>query len=467
MHTSPEQIDSWRSSPEGRCLEFKEARNQFDFERLCRYCVALANEGGGVVVFGVADKPPRPVVGTEAFPNTQKTTEALFERLGFRVELEVVRHPAGRVVVAHVPSRPRGTAYHLGGAYLMRSGEELVPMSEDQLRRIFSEGQPEWLEEVAESGLTDQAVVERLDVQAFFELLGLPLPSTRKGLMDRLESERLISPTAGGWGIRRIGALILARDLNTFPSVSRKAVRVLAYNTASKLETRLDHTATRGYAAGFNALVEFIVSHVPQLERINGGLRHSDRLMPEVAVRELLANAIIHQDFNLTGTGVMVEIHPDRVEFSNPGEPIVAPDRFIDGYQSRNERLADLMRQCRICEERSSGIDRVVEAAESMQLPPPEFLAAHNRTVVVFHGRRPFDQMGRAEKQRACYQHCVLRWVNRMPMTNQTLRERFHLPETKRSAVSQLIQATIKTGLIKADPSGGGGNRPGYVPAWA
>ena len=182
MTTTPEQIDLWRQSPsEHQRLEFKEAKTQFDNRRLYQYCVALANEGGGHLVLGVADKPPRPVVGTQAFKIRSRWRRSCFEALGFRVDIEEVAHPDGRVLVFHIPSRPRGTAYHLGGKYLMRSGEALVPMSEDQLRRIFAEGEPDWLEEHSKTGLDAQQVVELLDTQTFFELLKLPYPDRRRG----------------------------------------------------------------------------------------------------------------------------------------------------------------------------------------------------------------------------------------------------------------------------------------------
>jgi ATP-dependent DNA helicase RecG len=177
MATTPQQIDLWRSAPsEHQRLEFKEAKNQFDNRKLCEYCVALANEGGGHLLLGVADTPPRAVVGTAAFNDPVAMAEKLFEAVGFRVDIEAVAHPDGRVLVFHIPSRPRGTAYHLDGKYLMRSGEALVPMSEDQLRRIFAEGGPDWVEEHSKTGLDGQQVVELLDTQTFFELLKLPYP---------------------------------------------------------------------------------------------------------------------------------------------------------------------------------------------------------------------------------------------------------------------------------------------------
>jgi predicted HTH transcriptional regulator len=201
---------------------------------------------------------------------------------------------------------------------------------------------------------------------------------------------------------------------------------------------------------------------------IEDALRREVKLVPDVVIRELVANALIHQDFMVSGTTVMVEIYSNRVDISNPGEPLVPVERFIDGYQSRNDRLADLMRRMGICEEKSSGIDRVVQAAEVYQLPAPDFRSGFRRTSVTIFGPRSFDEMDRNDRVRACYQHCALRWVMSERMTNQSLRERFHLAEDKAAIASQVIAATIETGLIKPDESVGGSRKfARYLPFWA
>jgi predicted HTH transcriptional regulator len=469
MATTPEQIDLWRQSPsEHQRLEFKEAKTQFDNRRLYEYCVALANEGGGHLLLGVADKPPRPVVGTQAFNDPVAMAEKLFQAIGFRVDIEDVAHPDGRVLVFHIPPRPRGTAYHLDGKYLMRSGEALVPMSEDQLRRIFAEGEPDWLEEQSKTGLDAQQVVELLDTQTFFELLKLPYPTDRAGVIDRLMHERLVDAQGGTYGIRRLGALLLAKRLEDFPDLARKAARVVVYPGTSKLETRLDQTGGKGYAVGFQGLVRFVMGQLPQNEVIEDALRKEVKLVPEVVVRELVANALIHQDFMIGGASVMVEVYSNRVEISNPGEPVVPVERFIDGYQSRNERLADLMRRMGICEEKSSGIDRVVQAAEVYQLPAPDFRSGYRRTVVTIYGPKPFDEMDRDDRIRACYQHCCLRYVMSEKMSNQSLRERFKLPEERAETASRIIRDCIDAKLIKLEnPESGSKRYARYLPFWA
>ncbi len=469
MAITPEQIDIWRRSrSEHQRLEFKEAKLQYDYRKLCQYCVAIANEGGGFLVLGIRDAPPRDVVGTTACQDSISYAQKLFETLGFRVDIEEVSHPCGRVVVFEIPSRPRGTAYHLDGAYLMRSGESLVPMSEDQLRRIFAEGKPDWLEEHTKTGLDAQEIVEVLDTQTFFDLLKLPFPNDRAGVIDRLERERVIDTKEGMHSIRRIGALLLAKRLDDFPELARKAPRVVVYVGTNKLDTRLDQVGTRGYAVGFQGLVRFVMGQLPQNEVIKDALRAEVKLVPEIAIRELVANALIHQDLTMSGASVMIEVYLNRLEISNPGEPVVPVERFIDGYQSRNERLAMLMRRMGICEEKSSGIDRVVQTAELYQLPAPDFRAANSRTYAIIFGPRDFEHMDREDRIRACYQHCALKWVTSERMTNQSLRERFQLPESKSAIISQIIAATIESGEIKLDEKVGASRKfARYLPFWA
>lgn len=191
-------------------------------------------------------------------------------------------------------------------------------------------------------------------------------------------------------------------------------------------------------------------------------------MYPLIAIRELIANALIHQDLDASGATVMVEIYTDRIEISNPGQPGVQPERFIDEYRCRNEPLADLMRRFGICEEKGSGIDKVVHAVEELHLPAPEFRVDNVRTTCVLHGARAFAEMSRDDRVRACYQHCCLRYVSNEPMTNRSLRERFGLIEEQAPLASQVIAATQAAGQIKLDGTVAHSKRYArYVPYWA
>jgi ATP-dependent DNA helicase RecG len=204
-----------------------------------------------------------------------------------------------RVVICHIPSRPVGTAYSFEGAYLMRLTEDLVPMTEDRLRQIFAEGKPDWLEEHSKVALSAPELIALLDTQSFFDLLALDYPSKREGAIERLVEERLVDVVEGGLCIRRLGARLLAKKLENFPDLAGKAPRVVVYKQGSKVETELDQTGTLGYAVGFQRIVKFVMNMLPQNEVIEDALRKEVKLLPEIVVRELTANCLIHQDFTL------------------------------------------------------------------------------------------------------------------------------------------------------------------------
>lgn len=286
--------------------------------------------------------------------------------------------------------------------------------------------------------------------------------------MQRFESEKLIQRHPSGWTITNLGAILFAKKLDQFDHLSLRAARVIAYEGKGKVKTRADVPGTKGYAIGFQGLVAFAGALAPSNEIIEQALRREVRMFPAIAVRELIANALIHQDFNESGTSVMIEIYDDRMEISNPGLPFISPDRFIDEYQSRNERLADLMRRLGICERKGSGVDKVVQAAEAYQLPAPDFRVGERRTSAILFAHQDLDGMDRNDRVRACYQHCCLRYVMNARMTNQSLRERFKLAEEKVAIVSQIIASAIEAGKVKlADPGQTSTRYRSYVPFWA
>ncbi|WP_446425556.1 ATP-binding protein [Mailhella sp.] len=186
----PHDVDVLLTLPkETEHLEFKKSKEQFDTTNLCKYCVALANEGGGTLLLGVTDKPPRKVVGTNAYPDLGKIKKQIFDKLRFRVDVEAVEHPEGRVLAFSIPSRPKGTAYAYEGAYLMRVGEGLTPMTEEQLRKIFAEGSPDFLLRNAKEGLSSDDVVSLLETHSYFDLINIPYPTTRKNVLERFKEE--------------------------------------------------------------------------------------------------------------------------------------------------------------------------------------------------------------------------------------------------------------------------------------
>lgn len=207
---------------------------------------------------------------------------------------------------------------------------------------------------------------------------------------------------------------------------------------------------------------------LPTNEVVGQALRRTVPMYPELAVREVVANALIHQDFSVTGTGPTVEVFDGRIEITNPGEPLVAVDRFLDSPPtSRNEALASLMRRFRICEERGSGIDKVVAQVELYQLPPPLFEVPPGFMRVVLFAPRDFSAMDKDERIRACYWHACLKYVQREAVTNTTIRERFGIEEQNRAIASRLLRDALNAGVIvPRDPCAAPKNMQ-YLPKWA
>ena len=219
---------------------------------------------------------------------------------------------------------------------------------------------------------------------------------------------------------------------------------------------------------GLSVDAVYINNLLPRNEVIGQALRRNVPMYPELAVRELVVNAIIHQDFSMTGIGTTVEIFSDRMEITNAGKPLVNPDRFLDSPpRSRNEALASFMRRIGICEERGSGVDKVVFETELYQLHAPLFEKHDYATRAILFAYKPFNDMDQTDKNRACYLHACLRYVQRDYMTNSSLRERFGIESQNSATVSRIIRDTLRAGLIKPYDPEQGRKHARYLPIWA
>ena len=466
-------IESWLvATPEHEHLEFKEAKSTFSRDKIFEYTCAIANEGGGHLILGIADSRPRIVVGTEAYDSIDSLNEiklGVLQKFGIRIEIHALMLHDQRILDFEIPSRPAGTPLDIDGRFLMRAGESLVPMSVDQMKKILDEGKLPWHEGTALAGLTRDDVANLLDTNKIFELLQLPHPGTLDSICDRLISIKFVKEDGGKLSITNLGAILGAKKLSDFPEdISTRRPRFILYSGISKLETIKEYEFDSGLAVGFEQFIDVVSDASPLNRIIEEVIRRQTKTFPVASLRELIANAFVHQDFTLRGARIMVEMYSDRLEISNPGLPEIKVERFIDDWKSRNEVVADLLRRMGICEEKGSGIDKVVSWAEIMQVPAPEFVLAASRTVSILFAPKKFSEMTRADRVRACYQHCVLKHVMHQSMTNQSLRERFGLDDNQSGVVSDIISAAKQEGLIVQAPGSTSSTRHAkYVPFWA
>jgi len=331
---------------------------------------------------------------------------------------------------------------------------------------------PRWEELNASVFWENGRILTELDLPGIAALLGRSRPEGEDASMTFLHEQGLIHRTGHtGAFVTNLGAIASAHRLIDFPDIGRKAVRVVIYDGNTRQRARHEQEGRKGYAISFDGLMGFVTAQLPQSEVIDRAFRQKMPMYPEVALREIIANALIHQDFSISGAGPLVEIFGDRIEISNPGGllPSKRADRlFSTPSESRNERLARAFRLYGICEERGSGLFRAGRAVELYGLPPVKFDAGANHFKVTLYSPRTYAQMAVSERLQACYQHAVIQYVAGEYMTNKSLRERLRMPEPRRSMVSGLIQQALDSGLIKpADPDNRSKKFMQYLPAWA
>lgn len=451
-----------------------------DKKRLTEHLSALSNQpGGGFLVFGV-DNAGAPIGADEAAVESTVNQLANLGRSGLEPPLAldhaVEEYESVRLLFVRVPESAVKPV-HLRGKGLeeafIRSGGTTRKASRQEIGTLMLNSRtPRWEELHASVLLADSEFTAKLNVEPIFRMLERPATTTGKETLAWMEGERfIVREPAGGGYVTNLGAIATARKLSDFPDLSRKAVRVVVYDGLNKAKTKQEQEGTKGYAISFQGLIEFVMALLPQSEVIEQALRKKRTVYPEIALREIVANALIHQDFSITGAGPLIEIFDDRIQVSNPGEllPSKRLDRIIGTQpESRNEQLARSFRRYKICEERGSGLLKAGLQIELYGLPPIEFTAGPNYFRVTLYSPRAFAKMSAQERLEACYQHAVLRYYSDSAMTNSSLRERLKMPERQRSMVSVLIQDAIDRKLVKpADPTNKSRKFAEYIPFWA
>lgn len=437
---------------ESNNLEFKAAQNQYDTRKLFSYCAAISNEGGGELVLGVMDEVPRKVCGTNAFNNVEDTEHRIYQQLHIKVMIREVRYEGNRVLIFHIPSRPAGVPVIYDGKYLMRAGESLVPMTPDQLRRIFDEPRGHYLLRPAKENLTQNEVLNLLSVETFWRLSDTQYPNSDAQKLDVLRNHHIVVQGHSGWAITNLGALVFARSYSDF-GLSGHGLRFTKYAGSNKVRSTRDKIYEMGYALCFEDFLEFIVAEVPSDERIEAAFRADEPIYRTVVLRELIANAIVHQDFEVNGSHVLVEMYEDRVEVINRGEPILEVVRFVENTKPRNPDLAKILRELKMCESRGSGLQRVLDENDRFGRPDPQFRTGDQITTAVLIGRQNFVDMPVDERVWAAFMHCCLKWVSNDYLTNASMRKRFGLPDNKSSFVSNVISAAVDQKLIAPRPT--------------
>lgn len=399
--TTVEEFRSLLGNPEGTRVEVKSASGGLHFDDLVKYCVALANEGGGKVLLGVTDERPRRILGTRAFSEPGRTEAGLFERLGHRIHIEEYSYEGRRVLIVHVPGRLPGTAWNDRGTFWMRSGDALVPMSDERLRHIHTEIGPDLSAETcAGASLSD------LDPGAIELLRNLWQRKAPGQDIASRSDERLLgdSELVVGGKITH-AALILLGTRQALGRFLGQSEVVFEYRSSDAPGPAADR---REFRQGFLPVLDEIwraVNLRNDLQHFQQGLFVWDvPTFEERAVREAVLNAVSHRDYGRGGS-VLVRQYPRRIEIVSPGgfPPGITEQNLLWEQNPRNRRIAEVLAKCGLVERAGQGFDLIYRSCIQQSKPLPDFSRTSEHSVwVTLHGEiedpeflRFFDEIGR------------------------------------------------------------------------
>jgi ATP-dependent DNA helicase RecG len=374
MTVSQEQITAWLNAKEDANVEFKTAQEQFDSEKIVKYCVALANEGGGYLVLGISDEKPRRVCGTKAFANAdalEKEQRRLLHMLHVRVDVEAIQHPLGRVVVFMAPGRPIGTPLHHNGTYWMRNADELVPMTPEKLMSIAAEKAPDFTAEICAKASTED--LSPRAIQRFREKWVLK---------------------SGNPALRGLENVHLLSDAELIVNGKITYAALILFGTHTALGKHLSHSEIifefrsneasiashqrRDYREGFFLFEEDLVNCVNQhndLQHYQDGLFVWDiPTFSERSIREAILNAVAHRDYRHQGQ-IFIKQYPRRITISSPGgfPPGVTMENILKRSVCRNKRIAEAFQKCGYVERAGQGMDMIYRSAIRESKPLPDF----------------------------------------------------------------------------------------------
>lgn len=389
-------LEVWMKAKEGEQFEFKEAKNNFHFETLAKYCCALANEGGGRVVLGVTDKRPRKVAGTTAFDQPERARKGLCDRLPLGIDFVEIHHPdcpaGSRVLVFVVPARPIGTPMQLDGIYWARKQDSLSPMPQDRLREIFAESGHDF-----SADFCPGAKVEDLSSLAIEDFRRRWVEKTQKAenlpLAEKLAAmphqELLADAEAVIDGQVTYAALVLfgtPKTLNRYLAAAEVVFEYRSTDASGPAQDRVEYR--QGFFTFYDEIWERINLRNDKQDFQDGLFVAPIATFNERPVREAVLNAISHRDYQLGGS-IFVRQYPRRLEIDSPGGlPVgITVENILDRQKPRNRRIAEIFTRCGLVERSGQGMNLIFEESIRQSKPVPEFARTDQYQVgLTLHG---------------------------------------------------------------------------------
>lgn len=399
-----EKLKSFLKLPaETEIIEFKEAKNDFHFDKIGKYFSALSNEANlkgkseGWLIFGIENKE-RIITGSNYRVESRAALDSLKGEVAKKTnnritfidiyELEVNNR---RVVMFQIPSAPKGIPISWDGHYYGRDGEELSPLNLEEIERIRSQAtRIDW-----SAGICADATVNDLDENAI-----AAAKENFKIKNPRLEDEisswdntTFLNKTrlAVNDKITRSAILLLGKpeaEVHISPSLAR-----ITWTLKDKDNNDKDYQ-------------HFTCPFILSVDEVFGKIRNlkyryikEDSLFPEevdqydpFSIREALNNCIAHQDYNLGGRINVTEREDGYLTFSNSGEFLPGSIESVINSQEppayyRNSFLVQAMVNLNMIDTIGSGIKRIFRVQSEKLFPMPDYEFDGGRVKIKITGK--------------------------------------------------------------------------------
>jgi ATP-dependent DNA helicase RecG len=368
-------------------VEFKAAEHNYSFaggehhaqedRRKCflGYVVAFANECGGRLVLGMADEHPHDIIGTDfALGKVGALEDETYRRLGIRVRMEELFEGIKRVLVVNVPSRPVGKMLKFEGVPLMRVGESMRNMSDEEMFAILSEQEPDFSAKIcggiSVDDLDEMAINKMKESYArkqrnpnFLQL------STNQVLTDLklLENENLT-----------YAALILLGKKEIINRLLPQSKTIWEFRNS---EAQIFHDSRVVIDDPLFIAIDNIWKFVNQPTLNN---KHPIRMgayifdlydFNEDVIREAVLNAIAHRDYTITSE-VVIKQYPTKIIINNPGgfpKGVTLENILTVSSTPRSRLMTEILEKTGLVERSGQGVDKIYSITLSEGKVEPDY----------------------------------------------------------------------------------------------
>lgn len=367
-------------------VEFKEAKNNFPWNggshseqkdrRKCYlgYVVALANEKGGLLVLGMADKIPHTIVGSDfADGKIGELEDAVYEKLGIRVHIEELYDENGlRVVLTKIPSRPLGRMLKFEGVALMRTGDSLRNMTDEEMIAIFSEQEPDFSAKIC-----PELTLGDIDDDAVSILKDRYALKQNSPEFKELSTEQTLKDLAlmTNEGITYAALILLGIEEALVTYLPNAQVNIEYRKTPEQTPFDKRYVYLKPLFVGIDDIWSQLNARNLDHKINEGPYKIDIPYFNEEVIREAALNAIAHRDYTINSE-IVIKQSPDKITITNAGgfpKGVNLENLLTINSTPRSRLLTEILERTGLVERSGQGVDKIFRITLSEGKPLPDY----------------------------------------------------------------------------------------------